>query len=67
MLQLLARHDLLPRSCTPRVHRQIVRALRDRDADRAVALMADHLARLHGCFAKVVGGPGRSASVDCSC
>jgi DNA-binding GntR family transcriptional regulator len=35
-----------------------VKALRDRDADRAAELMADHLAKLHSYFAKVVRKAG---------
>lgn len=54
VLQLLASHDAPPRASSPQAHRQIVQALRDRDADRAAGLMADHLQKLHSYFARVV-------------
>ena len=56
VLQLLARHDAPPRAGTPRAHRQIVQALRERDVERAAALMATHLAHMHAYFARVVDG-----------
>lgn len=65
VLQLLANHDAPPRAGAPRAHRQIVQALRERDADRAAGLMADHLNKLHSYFAKVVRGaekPSTTAS-----
>lgn len=62
VLQLIARNNAPPRASTSRVHRQIVRALCERDADRAAALMADHLTKLHSYFAKVArdGKPHRT-------
>lgn len=63
VLQLMARHDVPPRAGTSRSHRQIVQALRERDAERAAALMAEHLAHMHAWFAKVVDGthPARAS------
>lgn len=62
VLKLMAGYDAPPRPSTPRAHRQIVQALRERDADRAAGLMADHLTKLHSYFAKVVRSAGRPAA-----
>lgn len=61
VLKLMARHDAPPRATTARTHRQIVQALRERDADRAAALMTEHLTRLHSYFAKVARNARRAA------
>ncbi len=52
VLKLLARHQVQPRATTVRTHRQILRCLRARDADKAAMLMSDHLDKLHAHFAK---------------
>ena len=41
-----------PRPTTAQTHRKIVRCLRQRSADEAVALMAGHLDKLHAHFRK---------------
>jgi GntR family transcriptional repressor for pyruvate dehydrogenase complex len=50
VLKLMARYDAQPRPTTAQTHRKIVRCLRQRSADEAVALMAGHLDKLHAHF-----------------
>ncbi|TFZ02830.1 FadR family transcriptional regulator [Ramlibacter henchirensis] len=52
VLKLMAEYDIGPRPTTIQTHRKIVRCLRRRDADEAVALMAGHLDKLHAFFRK---------------
>jgi DNA-binding FadR family transcriptional regulator len=52
VLKLMAEYDVGPRPTTIQTHRKIVRCLRRRDADEAVALMAGHLDKLHAYFRK---------------
>jgi GntR family transcriptional regulator, transcriptional repressor for pyruvate dehydrogenase complex len=52
VLKLMAEYDIGPRPTTIQTHRKIVRCLRRRDADEAVALMAGHLDKLHAYFRK---------------
>jgi DNA-binding FadR family transcriptional regulator len=62
VLTVLARNGAAPKEDTVRVHREIVRLLRRRDADAAAALMARHLETLHGhLFAAAVKG-GRAGA-----
>jgi DNA-binding GntR family transcriptional regulator len=48
----MAAYDIGPRPTTTQTHRKIVRCLRRREADEAVALMAGHLDKLHAYFRK---------------
>lgn len=52
VLNLMAQHNVGPWPTTSQTHRKIVRCLRRRSADEAVALMAGHLDRLHAYFRK---------------
>ena len=52
VLKLMARYDVGPWPTTSQTHRKIVRCLRRRSADEAVALMAGHLDKLHAYFSK---------------
>jgi DNA-binding FadR family transcriptional regulator len=52
VLQLMATYKIGPRPTTAQAHRKIVRCLRRRAADEAVALMAGHLDKLHAFFRK---------------
>jgi GntR family transcriptional repressor for pyruvate dehydrogenase complex len=52
VLTLMAKYDIGPRPTTVQTHRKIVRCLRRRSADEAVALMAGHLDKLHAYFSK---------------
>lgn len=52
VLKLMAQYDVGPRPTTVQTHRKIVRCLRRRAADEAVALMAGHLDKLHAYFRK---------------
>ncbi len=52
VLNLMAEYDFRPRATTIQTHRKIVRCLRRREADEAVALMAGHLDKLHAYFRK---------------
>jgi len=52
VLNLMAEYDIVPRPTTIQTHRKIVRCLRRREADQAVALMAGHLDKLHAYFRK---------------
>jgi GntR family transcriptional repressor for pyruvate dehydrogenase complex len=52
VLKLMAQYKVGPRPTTVQTHRKIVRCLRRRDADEAVALMAGHLDKLHAYFRK---------------
>jgi len=52
VLKLMARYDVGPWPTTSQTHRKIVRCLRRRAADEAVALMAGHLDKLHAYFRK---------------
>jgi len=62
VLKLMAQYQVGPRPTTVQTHRKIVRCLRRRAADEAVALMAGHLDKLHAYFRKsaVEAGAGRS-------
>ncbi|KLN52821.1 FadR/GntR family transcriptional regulator [Variovorax paradoxus] len=59
VFKLMAQYDVGPRPTTTQTHRKIVRCLRRRSADEAVALMAGHLDKLHAYFRKsaVEAGP----------
>jgi GntR family transcriptional regulator, transcriptional repressor for pyruvate dehydrogenase complex len=52
VLKLMAQYRVGPRPTTVQTHRKIVRCLRRRAADEAVALMAGHLDKLHAYFRK---------------
>jgi GntR family transcriptional repressor for pyruvate dehydrogenase complex len=52
VLKLMAEYNIGPRPTTVQTHRKIVRCLRRRSADEAVALMAGHLDKLHAYFRK---------------
>ncbi len=52
VLKLMAQYDVGPRPTTVQTHRKIVRCLRRRATDEAVALMAGHLDKLHAYFRK---------------
>lgn len=52
VLRLMAQYKVSPRPTTVQTHRKIVRCLRRRAADEAVALMAGHLDKLHAYFRK---------------
>jgi DNA-binding FadR family transcriptional regulator len=52
VLKLMAQYKVGPRPTTVQTHRKIVRCLRRRSADEAVALMAGHLDKLHAYFRK---------------
>jgi len=60
VFKLMAQDDVGPRPTTTQTHRKIVRCLRRRSADEAIALMAGHLDKLHAYFRKaaVNAGPG---------
>lgn len=48
VLTVLARDSAVPKQETVKVHRKIVQLLRERQADKAAALMSRHLKALHG-------------------
>jgi GntR family transcriptional repressor for pyruvate dehydrogenase complex len=52
VLKLMAQYNVGPRPTTVQTHRKIVRCLRRRATDEAVALMAGHLDKLHAYFRK---------------
>ncbi|HVZ42338.1 MAG TPA: FCD domain-containing protein [Ramlibacter sp.] len=52
VLRLMAQYRVGPRATTVQTHRKIVKCLRRRAADEAVALMAGHLDKLHAYFRK---------------
>ncbi|MCY1250050.1 FCD domain protein [compost metagenome] len=52
VLKLMAQSEVGPWPTTSQTHRKIVRCLRLRSADEAVALMAGHLDKLHAYFSK---------------
>lgn len=52
VLKLMAQYDIGPRPTTVQTHRKIVRCLRRRAGDEAVALLAGHLDKLHAYFRK---------------
>lgn len=52
VLKLMSQYNAPPRSTTTQAHRKIVRCLRRRACDEAVALMAGHLDKLHAHFRK---------------
>ena len=52
VLKLMAQYSVGPRPTTVQTHRKIVRALRRRNADEAVALTTGHLDKLHAYFRK---------------
>jgi GntR family transcriptional repressor for pyruvate dehydrogenase complex len=54
VFKLLERHNVAPRSSTLKTYRQILRALRQREKEKAAELMRVHLDRLHAHFAKAV-------------
>jgi GntR family transcriptional repressor for pyruvate dehydrogenase complex len=62
VLQLMAQYDVGPRPTTSQAHRKIVRCLRRRAADEAVALMAGHLDKLHAYFRKCALEAGATAT-----
>ena len=52
VLKLMSQYDAPPRSTTAQAHKKIVRCLRRRACDEAVARMAGHLDKLHAHFRK---------------
>lgn len=52
VLKLMAQYDVGQRPATVRTHRKIVRCLRQRASEEAIALMASHLEKLHLHFRK---------------
>jgi GntR family transcriptional repressor for pyruvate dehydrogenase complex len=48
VLKVISRDDAPPRQDTVKAHREILQALRERDADEAARLMTSHLTALHG-------------------
>ena len=54
VFKLLERHNIAPRNTTLKTYRQILRALRLRDEEKAAGLMRGHLDRLHAHFSKAV-------------
>lgn len=62
VLNLMARYNTGPWPTTAQTHRRIVRCLRRRSADEAVALMAGHLDRLHAYFRRYAMETGASKS-----
>ncbi|WP_137890491.1 FCD domain-containing protein [Ramlibacter sp. 2FC] len=61
VFKLMAQYDVGPRPTTTQTHRKIVRCLRRRSADEAVALMAGHLDKLHAYFRKAAMETGPRA------
>lgn len=59
VLQLMAAYNVGLRPTTAQTHRKIVRSLRRRAADEAVALMAGHLDKLHAYFRKAALEAGK--------
>jgi len=61
VFKLMAQYDVGPWPTTVQTHRKIVRCLRRRSADEAVALMAGHLDKLHAYFRKAAAETGARA------